>query len=100
MATYFGTGVVWDKDKNKRLCKFVDSKFHTTDEYTKNKLDELGYIADRDDEIVIIEDDHVEELEDELTNLKTYCKEQGYKGYGNCKDVESIKAFIARKEGE
>ena len=92
MAKFFGNGIVWDKEKNKTLCEFKNGTYTTNDERTKKVLNLLKYKVDYDDEIVIVED------EPNLDELKAYCKEQGYKGYGNCKDIESIKSFINKKE--
>ena len=38
-----GNGGVWDKEKNKRLCKFVNGEFETEDIRTIEILAKLGY---------------------------------------------------------
>jgi len=38
-----GSGVVWDVEKKKRLCKFVDGRFDTDDKRTIEILQRLGY---------------------------------------------------------
>ncbi|OEH86248.1 hypothetical protein BHU72_11990 [Desulfuribacillus stibiiarsenatis] len=43
MITFYGTGLVWDKENNKLLCKFVDGKFETNDQRTANILINAGY---------------------------------------------------------
>ena len=105
MAIYAGNGMVWDAEKNKPLCKFVNQMFKTTDPYVKNKLDKLGFIADRDDEIVIIEDDiqgaideihEVEIATDE--DIRALGKALGIKSYWN-KNIDSLKEEISEKEG-
>jgi hypothetical protein len=40
---FFGKGVVWDSEKNKRLCKFLNGSFKTEDERIIKKLIDLGY---------------------------------------------------------
>ena len=97
MATYFGTGLVWDAEKNKLLCRFVNNKFHTTDPYIKQKLDTLGYIADREDEIVIIEDEEELQIESE-DDIRAKAKELKIKSW-HVKSIENLKAEIAEKEG-
>ena len=40
---FYGNGIVWDKEKNKRLCKFVEGEFETDDNRIVNNLVDLGY---------------------------------------------------------
>ena len=107
MAIFTGRGVVWDKERNKILCKFVDGSFETTDERTKNILNGLKFPCDNYDEIVIVEDEEVIEhcdnsalAEQDIEELKAYCKEKGYRGYGNIQDVEKLIEFIQKREGD
>jgi len=99
MSTFFGNGTVWDKDRNKPLCRFVNQQFTTKDPYIKDRLNRLGYIADHDDEIVIIEDveeiEMIEEVEQELTEeeLREKAKELGIKSYWN-KNIDKLKAEV------
>jgi len=43
MFTFYGNGLVWDKDKKKVLCKFNDGILKTSDSYIIGKLKELNY---------------------------------------------------------
>jgi hypothetical protein len=36
---FYGNGIVWDKENNKRLCKFVDGQLETDD---KRIIEALG----------------------------------------------------------
>ncbi|MBD1223287.1 hypothetical protein [Virgibacillus halodenitrificans] len=41
-----GNGLVWDKEKNKLLCKFENGKYETDDKREQKILDDLGYESD------------------------------------------------------
>jgi len=40
---FYGKGMVWDKGKNKPLCRFVGDVFETKDTTIAQKLISLGY---------------------------------------------------------
>ena len=52
--------IVWDKDANKKLCKFHDGVFETKEKTVQNKLIQLGYKHEKDREEL------KEELEKEI----------------------------------
>ena len=65
---FYGNGTVWDKSKDKALCKFEKGILETTDKYISDKLIELKYrcestidyeITDAEEEII---DEEVEEV--------------------------------------
>lgn len=43
---FYGNGVVWDKENNKRLCKFINGEFDAEDERVIAILKSLGYQYD------------------------------------------------------
>ena len=40
---FYGSGIVWDKENNQRLCKFKNGEFETDDERVATILHNLGY---------------------------------------------------------
>lgn len=50
---FLGNGIVWNKETNKKLCKFIDGQFYTDDIYIIDKLKALNY---KYDEIEVIEE--------------------------------------------
>lgn len=73
-----GTGMVWDKERNKLLCKFENGEFQTQDERVKNILISLGYENDDDDEIVVV-DENDEVIDEE--EVRQRAKEAGIKSW-------------------
>lgn len=50
---FLGNGVVWDKETNKRLCKFVDGKFETDDKEIIEKLKQrYTYVEEIEDKVI------------------------------------------------
>jgi len=50
---FLGNGIVWDKETNKQLCKFVDGKFETDDIAIIVKLKEkYMYVAEIENKII------------------------------------------------
>lgn len=90
---FFGTGYVWDKQNNKMLCQFKGGQFETEDSHAIKVLQELGYKSEYGDEIIV----ESTEIDDELEELKALAKEHGLKGYGNIKDPDKLKEFIAER---
>jgi len=41
--TFYGNGLVWDKELDQRLCKFVNGKFETNDQRTAKILKKMGF---------------------------------------------------------
>jgi len=72
---FYGHGVIWDPEKNKRLMKFVDGTFETEDKYIIAKL-EKNYKHDGkaviDVEYKVVETEPVE----------------GYKNYERVEETE------------
>ncbi len=57
---FLGNGIVWDKETNKQLCKFVDGKFETDDIAIIVKLKEkYMYVAEIENKII----EEVKEIE-------------------------------------
>lgn len=108
MVKYKGSGVVWDAERNRPLCRFDRGEYTATDPRTQTILDNLGYKGEDDEvyDIEIIEEEVMEESEEEIKDindmgvreLKAYCKDNGYKGYTNL-DKEPLLKFIKDKEG-
>lgn len=49
MTKFKGTGLVWDKDKNKPLCKFIKGEYKTEDTREINllkKIDSIEVVSD------------------------------------------------------
>lgn len=92
---FFGTGYVWDADNNCMLCQFKDGTFDTEAPRMIQILQSLGYKSEFGDEVVV-EAVEVEEV-DELEELKAVCKEYGLKGYGNIKDADKLRDWIAER---
>jgi len=57
MATFTGTGIVWNPDKNNILCNLNKGSFTTIDEREQSIMRNAGFIGDYEDEYPIIEDD-------------------------------------------
>jgi len=78
---FYGTGIVWNPDKEKALCQFVKGELDTEDKDIIEKLVELGYKHD-EQPIERLEDPKPIEIEgftDE--ELKAEAKSKGIKGY-------------------
>lgn len=43
MIIFYGKGMVWDKQKNKLLCKFVNGEYSTKDKHEQAVLKKLNY---------------------------------------------------------
>ena len=43
---FYGNGVVWNAEEDRRLCKFNNGVFNTTDQRVIDKLLSLGYKSD------------------------------------------------------
>jgi len=120
-----GNGGVWDKERNKRLCKFTNKEFETDDVRTIRILIELGY--ENDSETLTAEwtdesvDERFAECRDTLENddyidktfaearkteadtlsyieMKKYCKQQGYTGFNKLNKIELTKFILEREE--
>lgn len=44
---FYGRGVVWDPEKNKVLCRFVNGQYETTSKRTIDILTKAGYRAEK-----------------------------------------------------
>ena len=109
MVVFKGNGVVWDKEKNRPLCRFINGEYKVEDPRIQGILKSLGYksieLQLKEVEVIeVIEEDGVEIIESSevfdmtIRELKEYCKEYGYKGYSNLGKDELLK-FIEEKEG-
>jgi len=107
-----GNGLVWDKERNKPLCKFINGEFETDDMRTIEVLASLNYESDgnsndlRDDEVTDqkFADARAdgEEISIDFENmtivkLRDYCKDHDFEGYTNLNKQELI-AFIIETE--
>jgi len=90
MATYKGTGIVWDAEKKRPLWNFNKGEYTTEDKREQSILANAGFIGDFDDEIVIIED--YEE------QVRLHAKALGIKSW-HVKNIDKLKVEIAEKEG-
>jgi hypothetical protein len=61
MTIFKGTGLVWDREKKKRLCKFVDGKYETEDTRVIRLLKEIPTVE------LISEDEPAKEPKTEKT---------------------------------
>lgn len=94
MAKFKGNGLVWDKDNDCVLCKFINGEYYTTDEREKEILRNIGFKYDDEDEIPIIEDDAEEENEEYIRQL---AKEQGIKSW-HVKSIDNLKKELSEME--
>lgn len=44
---FYGSGIVWNKTNNKRLCKFINGEYETEDKQEINLLIEAGYRSEQ-----------------------------------------------------
>lgn len=70
--TFYGHGIVWDKENHKRLCKFDNhSMFDTSDKAVCEKLISLGYKSEGElptaNEEVTTEETEIVEGAEEIT---------------------------------
>ena len=89
---FFGKGHVWDKQNSCMLCSFKNGKYETEDSREIKILQEIGFKSEYGDEIIVEAVDI-----DELDELKAQAKELGLKGYGNIKDPDKLREFIAER---
>lgn len=99
---FYGTGIVWNPDKEKALCQFVKGELDTEDAEIINKLIELGYKHEETERIGAIEitsfGDSEPKYIDKIVNLeektdielKALAKEKGIKGFGIMKHDKLI----------
>lgn len=84
--------IIWDKDKDKVLCRFKNTELETVDNYVIDKLMELDFMhkgeRPKPKEVVI------EDLS--IKDLKALAKKNGLKNYSNLNQEELIKLI----EGE
>lgn len=81
---FFGKGMVWDKDKNKVLCRFVNGEYETQDSIVIDKLKELNFVFDDIDEIKTIKIENKNDVDYEsleYKDLKKAAKEKGINTY-------------------
>ena len=82
---FYGTGIVWNPDKEKALCQFVKGEFDTEEQDIIEKLIELGY---EHDEVINttscgdVEPQFIDGLKQPPDEeLKALAKAKGIKGY-------------------
>ena len=92
-----GTFILWDKEKDQALCKFVNGEYETDDPYITNKL--KGKYEVVDDGQAKQGDPEGQETEKEQTfaELREEAKAKKIKGYGRMNKSELLEAL---KEGE
>jgi len=88
--------IVWDKDKNKELCRFKDHEYETDDPYVIDRLGDYEVMGGGREEEQ--EEDHTEEKEEEeqedkeqqVEDLRKEAKEKGIKNWHNMKPENLI----------
>jgi len=94
---FYGNGSVWDKERNKALCRFQDGEYETDDERTVNLLIKGGYKHDGRETEPRHEERQETEKEPTFPELRKQAKEAGIEGYGKMKKQELIEAL---REGD
>lgn len=96
---FYGKGYVWDAQNNCDLCKFENGVFETEAPRIIKILQGLGYKSEFGDDVVVdcIEVESEESEDDDLEQLKATAKEYGLKGYGNIKDPDKLREWIAER---
>ena len=87
---------VWDKEKGRMLCTFVNGVCETEDERTIEILTKMGLETEFGSDI-IVESKEVEE--ESLESLRERAKALGIKGTHLMKKPDTIKEKIAAIEG-
>jgi len=81
--------IVWDKDKNKELCRFKDHELETENRYVIDRLiDYEVVISELLDVCTCDEPEHFIEgidKEQQVEDLRQEAKERGIKGWNNMK---------------
>ena len=93
---FFGNGIVWDKERSKKLCRFKDGVFETKEDRVKDILLDLGYDHDGEiiEEVEYEVTETIEEIEDKVdlsektvAELREMAKLAGFTGiYSKTKD--------------
>jgi hypothetical protein len=97
---FYGHGIVWDKDKNKALCKFINGEYETDDSIIIDKLKELNFVFDGIDTNETIKSENKNDIDYEALeykDLKKIAKDCGINTY-KMKQGEIISAL--KKVGE
>ena len=98
---FYGSGIVWNPEKRKRLCEFCKSAgtFETDDKYTIEMLVKLGY--KHDEEAIEVENTEIVESELSLKDMSINQLRKAAKlaGFRNC-NTKSKNALIELLEGE
>lgn len=99
MAVYRGTGIIWDGENNKPLCKFVDGRFETSNKRIIGKLKDFEGVTLIGGDV---ENEEVEDIELNLENnyselnkkdLVKIAKESGVKGADRMSKEEIIESL-------
>lgn len=77
---FYGNGLVWDKERNKALCKFTSGEFITDDTNIIEKLKKLNFdFDDINNESEKTDNDNVDYSALSYQELKKIAKEKGIK---------------------
>lgn len=112
---FYGSGIIWDAEKDCILCKFKDGKFETEDRRIISILKgldlefegeepngETDFIQDINEahELAIKEDYVIYLNSKKVGELKDIAKEKGLEGYSNMKKEELIEVLKELEGGE
>ena len=75
--------IVWDKDKNKELCRFKDHECETDDPYVIDRLGDYEVMGGGREE-------EQEDKEQQVEDLRKEAKEKGIKNWHNMKPENLI----------
>lgn len=82
---FYGTGIVWDKEKSKVLCKFKNGSFETSDKRVSSVLIDAGYKYEGE---IASPSLNLEEMS--LKELKSLARDKGITGFSRMKQEELI----------
>lgn len=101
MIIFYGKGMVWDKQKNKLLCKFENGEYKTEDKHEQSVLKNLEY---EHEEIKKVVPDLSNATEEDLKkvnkdDIKAYL-DQGNVQYDSKATKEDLVALIVGDDND